>query len=53
MLFCKRKEIEVPGMPQVFVSFGLVGIVELAIDCQQCYWGQGVGLVKRAQSSRG
>jgi hypothetical protein len=50
--FCKTKETEVPVMPQVFVSLGSVGIVEFAIDCQQCYWSRAVGLVKRALSSR-
>jgi hypothetical protein len=51
VLFCKTKETEVPGMPQVFVTLGSVGIVELAIDCRQCYWSWAVGLVKRALSS--
>jgi hypothetical protein len=51
LLFCKTKETEVPGMPQVFVSAGAVGIVELAIDYQQYHrsWAA-VGSVKRAQS---
>ena len=55
MLFCKTKDTEapeVPGMPQVFVSLGSVGIVEMAIDSQQCYWSRAMGLVKRAPSSR-
>ena len=39
-------------MPQVFLSLGSVGIVELAIDCRQCYWNRVVGLVKRTLSSR-
>ena len=50
--FGKTKDIEVPGMHQVFVSLRSVGVVEMAIDSQQCHWSRAVGLVKRAPSSR-
>ena len=47
VLFVRRRRLRSSGMPQVFVFLGSVVIVELAIDCQQCYWSRALGDLSR------